>query len=113
MAYNTILANRIREAFEHLPQVEEIEMFKGVCFMVDGKMCVCVNEEEMLCRIAPEEMENALEQNGTRQMVMNGRGSKSYVYVSQDVIQKQTDFDHWIKLALDFNPLAKASRKKR
>jgi TfoX/Sxy family transcriptional regulator of competence genes len=43
MAYNTKLADRIREALAHLPDVEEKEMFRGVCFMVDGKMCVCVS----------------------------------------------------------------------
>ena len=113
MAYNTQLADRIREAFVHLPVVEEKEMFRGVCFMVDGKMCVCVSADEMLCRIDESEVENALEQNGCRQMIMNGRASKNYVFVAQEAIQSQKEFDHWVKLALDFNPKAKASKKKK
>jgi TfoX/Sxy family transcriptional regulator of competence genes len=113
MAYNTKLADRIRESLQHLPDVEEKEMFKGVCFMVDGKMCVCVSGDEMLCRIGAEEVEAALEQNGCRQMVNNGRVMKDYIFAGEEAFHSKKDFDHWIKLALDFNPKAKASKKKK
>ena len=46
-------------------------------------------------------------------MIMNGRASKNYVFVAQEAIQSQKDFDRWVKLALDFNPRAKASKKKK
>jgi len=84
MAHNTTLADKIREGFEHLPNVEEKEMFQGVWFMVDGKMCVCVSGDEMLCRIGAAEVEKAVEQNGIRQMINDGRVIKDYVYVSEE-----------------------------
>jgi TfoX/Sxy family transcriptional regulator of competence genes len=113
MAYNIQLADRVREALADLPDVEEKEMFRGVCFMVNGKMCVCVSENELLCRIGAEQMEAALENNYVRQMVMaRDKPSKDFVYVSEEGFHNQKDFDHWIKLALDFNPKAKASKKK-
>jgi hypothetical protein len=37
MAYNEQLSNRIREALENVPGVEEKHMFGGVCYMVDDK----------------------------------------------------------------------------
>ena len=40
MAYNEKLADRIREALFDIPRVEEKKMFRGVTFMVNGKMCV-------------------------------------------------------------------------
>lgn len=113
MAYNTKLADRIREALVHLPEVEEKEMFHGVCFMVNGKMCVCVSGDDILCRIGAKAMETALEENGVRQMVMGNRPAKDFVYISEEAFHKQKDFDHWIKLALDFNPIAKASKKRK
>ena len=113
MAYNTKLADRIREALVHLPDVEEKEMFRGVCFMVNGKMCVCVSGDEMLCRIGADEMENALENNYCRQMIMaREKPSKDFVFVSEEGFHHKRDFDHWIKLSLDFNPNAKSSKKK-
>ena len=112
MPYNTKLADRIREALVHLPNVEEKEMFRGVCFMVNGKMCVCVSGDEMMCRIGADAIELALDENGVRQMVMRDKPAKDFVYISEEAFHKQKDFDHWIKLALDFNPLAKASKKR-
>jgi TfoX/Sxy family transcriptional regulator of competence genes len=110
--YNTKLADRIRESLAHLPDVEEKEMFRGICFMVNGKMCICVSGDEMLCRIGAGQMEAALENSHVRQMVMaRAKPSKDFVYVSEEGFHKQLDFDHWIKLALDFNPKAKASKK--
>jgi TfoX/Sxy family transcriptional regulator of competence genes len=113
MAYNTKLADRIREALAHLPDVEEKEMFRGVCFMVDGKMCVCVSGDEMMCRIGADATEKVLEQNSVRQMIMREKVMNDYVYVSEEAFHTQKDFDQWIKLALDFNPKAKASKKKK
>lgn len=113
MSYNPQLANRVREALAHLPDVEEKEMFRGVCFMVNGKMCVCVSEDELLCRIGAEAMQQVLDENGVRQMVMaRSRPSKDFIYVSEEAFQRQADFDKWIKLALDFNPKAKVSKKR-
>ena len=111
--YNHQLADRIREALVHLPDVEEKEMFRGVCFMVNGKMCVCVAGDELLCRIGAEAMEKVLDENGVRQMIMKDQPSKDFVYVSEEAFHHQKDFNRWITLALDFNPKAKASKKKK
>src|SRR6185503_7575855 len=108
MSYNTKLADKIREALAHLPDVEEKEMFRGVCFMVNGKMCVCVSGDEMMCRIGAEAIGSVLDENGVREIVMRERPAKDFVYVSEEAFHKQKDFDKWIKLALDFNPKAKA-----
>src|ERR1700748_770369 len=94
MSYNPKLADRVREALAHLPDVEEKEMFRGVCFMVNGKMCVCVSGEELLCRIGAGAMAHALDENGVRQMVMaRSRPSKDFVFVAEEAFRRQTDFD--------------------
>lgn len=53
MPYNEKLANRIREALGELPDVEEKKMFGGIAFIVNGKMCVNVSGDEMMCRFDP------------------------------------------------------------
>ncbi|MDF2432316.1 MAG: hypothetical protein JWP44_1947 [Mucilaginibacter sp.] len=112
MKYDTKLADRVREALVHLPDIEEKEMFRGVCFMVNGKMCVCVSGDELLCRIGADAMEAALEDSNCRQMIIRDKPSKDFVFVSEPGFYRQNDFDRWIKLALTFNPKAKASKKK-
>ena len=113
MPYNTKLADRIREALEHLKVIEEKSMFSGLGFLVDHKLCIFVVGEELLCRIGAEEVEKVIEQNGVRQFINNGKVMKDYVYVSEEGYLHKKDFDNWIELTLDFNPQAKASKNKR
>lgn len=81
--------------------------------MVNGKMCLGVVKDEMMCRIDPEIEDKALERTGCRPMDFSGRPMKGYVYVSEEGMKKKKDFDYWITLCLDYNPMAKASKKKK
>jgi TfoX/Sxy family transcriptional regulator of competence genes len=111
MAFNERLANRIREALTHLPDVVEKKMFHGICFMVNGKMCVCVRLDELLCRIGPHKYGEALEMSYCRPMIHNGRTMTGFVFVSEEGIRKKKDFEYWVDLALEFNKEAKATKK--
>ena len=110
MAYDIKLADRIREALADQADLEEKEMFRGTCFMVNGKMCVCASADEMLCRIGPA-YKDALELNGVRGMIRNGKALKDFVFVSKEAMKTKKDFEHWIDAALAFNPTAKATKK--
>lgn len=112
MAYSEKLAARIREAFSEHRNVEEKKMFRGMCFMVNGKMCVCVNEDEIMCRIDPALYEEMLEYDGCRAMIHNGKTMKGFVYVSEDVLKSKKNLDYWLDLALEYNKKAKAAKKK-
>lgn len=112
MAYNEKIADRIREALVN-NDVEEKRMFGGLCFMVDSKMCMCVNADEIMCRIDPEAEDEAMKHHGVRPMDFTGRPMKGYVFVHEDVLKKKSELDYWINLCLDYNPKAKASKKKK
>jgi TfoX/Sxy family transcriptional regulator of competence genes len=111
MAYNEALSDRIREALADLPNVEEKEMFGGMCFMVNDKMCLGVSKDDMMCRIDPAMKETLLEMTGCRQMTMGGKTMNGYVLISEEGMKSKKEFDYWIGLCLEFNPLAKASKK--
>jgi TfoX/Sxy family transcriptional regulator of competence genes len=111
MAYDEKLAARIRQALAYLPEIEEKKMFRGVTFMVNGKMCVSVSGDEMMIRFDPALQETVAEKNGFRTMIMKDREYKGYGYISQQAIKSKRDFDYWVGLALDFNKRAKASKK--
>lgn len=113
MAYNEKLAERIREALQHLPKVEQKKMFRGVTFMVDGKICVSVSGDELMCRFDPALQETVAEKKGFRTMIMKGREYKGYGYISEEGIKSKKDFDYWVGLCLEFNKRAKASKKKK
>jgi len=102
MAYNNELANRVRErlAMEENIGVEEKEMFSGLSFLVNGKMC------------NPELEDKVSTKNGFLPMIMKGKQLKGYCYVEPIGFQNPDDFEYWIKICLDYNPIAKASKKK-
>src|SRR4051794_6260165 len=102
MAYNHQLSNRIREALAGIKKLEEKEMFGGVCYMVNDKMCMGVIGENMMCRIGPDAYEAALERPGCREMDFAKRPMKGYVYVSEEGLRTKKDFDYWVNLCLAF-----------
>ena len=111
MAYNEKLADRIRGALADLPEVKEKKMFGGLAFMVNDKMCITVGKDRIMCRIDPAIHGEAIRKKGVVTVKMKGREYKGYVHVNEDVIKTKREFDYWIRLALDFNKIAKASKK--
>jgi len=113
MAYNEKLANRIREQLADLPNIEEKEMMGGLIFMYNGKMCVGIIKDEMMCRIDPNFHETAIEKTGCRTMDFTKRPMKGYVLVDDTGMKSKKEFDYWINLCLEFNSKAKSSKKKK
>lgn len=111
MAYNEKLTKRIRDALGHLPNVEEKRMFRGVTFMVNGKMCISAGDHKIMCRIDPAIHEDAIKRKGCETVKMKTREYRGYVYINEKGIKTKADLDYWIGLALDFNKLAKSSKK--
>lgn len=113
MSFNEGLINRVREALAHLPEVEEKKMFRGITFMVNGKMCISVRKDGIMCRIDPAIHQKAIQRKAAETMVMKGREYIGYVNIYEEGLKNKSDFDYWIMLALDFNKLAKAAKKKK
>lgn len=113
MAYDQQLAERIRKQLSHLSPVEEKEMMGGLTFMYNGKMCVGIIKDELMCRVDKTIHHQLVEQPGCRTMDFTHRPMMGYVLVEPAAIKTQKQLDYWIGLALDFNKHAKSSRKKK
>lgn len=115
MAYDTKLAQRIRTYLSKYPEleIEEKEMFKGLVFMVQGKMCVNVSGDQLMCRFDPSLIDEIAERNGYSPMIMKNKVMKGYCYVDEPGFKSPKDFDYWMQLCLTFNSKAKASKKKK
>lgn len=87
-------------------------MMGGLTFMVDGKMCVGILKDELMCRIDPAEHDRATQRNGCRTMDFTKRRMSGYVLVDQSGMHSDRDFAQWMELALAFNPRAKSSKKR-
>ena len=111
MAVNEKLTERVRRLLEEVPAVAEKRMFRGITFMVDGKMCVSVGDDRIMCRIDPERHAEAVRKPGCRTVEMGGRPYLGFVYVDEKHVKTKRELKRWIDLALDFNPRASSSRK--
>ena len=115
MPYSTKLAERVRAYLEDIAglKIEEKAMFKGLAFLVNGKMCVNVSGEDLMCRYDPELELEVTERTGFQPMIMKGKQLRGYCYVSEEGYKSKANFEYWLKLCLDFNEKAKASKKQK
>ena len=112
MAYNEKLADMTREiiSLTHKKVVEKA-MFGGLCFMVNDKMCVGVEKDRLMVRLDPAKYEEVIEKEGCRPMDFTGKVMKGFVFVDAEVLKSKKKLEYWVKLALEFNKIAKSSKK--
>lgn len=114
MAYDEHLADRVSQVLDRKNVLyEEKRMFGGLCFMVDEKMCIGIDEERMMARIGPDVYEESLKREGCTEMDFTGRPLKGFVYVDGDGFDRDEDLEYWVNLCLDYNPHAPKTKKKK
>ncbi|CAN7436097.1 TfoX/Sxy family protein [Acidovorax sp. Leaf78] len=107
------LIDAMRTALSQCSDVEEHPLFGTHAFFVDGKMCIAVKGEELLVRLPPERHGEVQEMQNTRELSPGG-GMKGYFWVEPNGYSTRAQWSFWVGEALAYNPLAKASpRKKR
>lgn len=114
MAYDEYLAERIAQVLkEKNINFKEMKMMGGIAFLVNEKMCVGIINSDLMARIDPDIYEEALKRKGVREMDFTKKPMKGWIYVSPDGIDTDKDLAAWIQIALDFNPKAKSSKKRK
>ena len=104
MAYDETLAEEIRRLLKRSEVVEK-RMFGGLGFMLNGNMCVAVNNQPdhiMMVRIDPADKE-ALKRKGAKIAVMRGKQMPGWIFLTKEAIATEEEFRYWVKLAEEFN----------
>ena len=120
MAYDEYLADRLRRTLneKHAP-FEEMKMLGGLLFKVDGKMLCGIHIDKkygaslLMARIGEETYEKELERENCLPMDFTGRPMKGYIFVTPEGFDSEDDLSYWVDRCLEFNPKAKASKKKK
>ncbi|MBL4862253.1 MAG: TfoX/Sxy family protein [Crocinitomicaceae bacterium] len=114
MAYNEYLQERINLILnEKKVQFEAKKMMGGLCYLIDDKMCIGIVKDDLMARVGTEEYDALIKREGTRPMDFTKRPMKGYIYVAPVGVDFDTDLEFWVQKCLDFNPFAKASKKKK
>lgn len=109
-----VLSDRVADALTARGVDFEMKrMFGGTCFMVHDKMCVGVTKSRLMVRLDPEVEEEALSRPGCEPMAFTGRRMKGFVFVHAEGTSEDDLLASWLDLALDFNPRARISKKRR
>lgn len=114
MAYDSYLEERMtRVLAQKKVDFEAKKMMGGLCYMVNDKMCFGIVRDQMMARIHPDKYQEVLKQEGCNEMNFTGRPMKGFVFIDAEAIDREDDLERWIQLCLDYNPLAKSSKKKK
>ncbi len=114
MPYNEKLADRTREIISVTQtHIEEKKMFGGLCFMVNNKMCIGVETERLMVRLDPAKFDEAMKKEGCKPMDFTGKVMKGFVFVDINALNTKKKLEYWINLALEYNKIAKPSKKKK
>jgi len=92
------------------PVIDDADPFLDF-FLVNGKMCVNISGENLMCRFDPTLTEKLAKKIGFLPMIMKGKEYKGYCYVEPTGIKAKKNFEFWMNLCLEFNDRAKSSRK--
>jgi TfoX/Sxy family transcriptional regulator of competence genes len=116
MSYDERLADRVRAILAEHKGISERKMFGGLAFLLDGKMCVGVLNEELVVRAGAAQNAAALKKPHARPMDFTGRPMTGMVYVSPAGVSRGPALMRWVEMGIagarSATP-AKRSRKTR
>jgi TfoX/Sxy family transcriptional regulator of competence genes len=103
MAYDTDLADRIRELLGPVRGVDEMRMFGGLGFLINGNMAVAASGQGgLLVRVPPEDTETLLARAHVNPMVMAGREARGWVRVDADGVKTKRQLKDWVTRGADY-----------
>ena len=102
MAYDEVLAERVRRALAGRNDLSEKKMFGGIAFMLHGNMSCGVEKYQLMVRVGPERHEEALAQPHARPMDFTGRPMRGMVYVTPEGCRTDEALKRWVEQGLNF-----------
>ena len=97
MAYDEALAQRVRALLADDSTITERKMFGGLAFMLRGKMCVGVQNDELMVRVGPVAYDEALARPHAREMDFTGRPLRGLVYVAPAGLRTRKALVAWVE----------------
>lgn len=101
MAYDQVLAERLRDALGDAPTIVEKKMFGGLAFMEQGNLLVGVMGDDLIARIGPDNQAAALVRPGAREFDFTGRPMRGWVIVAGEVLDDDV-LAGWVASAREY-----------
>jgi TfoX/Sxy family transcriptional regulator of competence genes len=102
VAYDEILAERIRDLLVGDPGVTEKKMFGGVAFLVCGNMAIAASGQGgILVRVDPARADHLVDTTKAETAVMRNRPMQGWLRVAPEHLQTKRQLVKWVDLGTE------------
>jgi TfoX/Sxy family transcriptional regulator of competence genes len=103
MAYDEVLAERIRELVGGESGVTEKKMFGGLAFLIGGNMAVAASGQGgVLVRVDPAESDTLVATTNAHLMEMRGRSMQGWLRVDTEDVRTKRQLAKWVELGTTY-----------
>jgi TfoX/Sxy family transcriptional regulator of competence genes len=113
MAFDQVLAERIRDLVRGEPAISERKMFGGIAFMQEGRMFAGIIGADLMVKLGRAGAEAALERPHVRVMDFNGRVSQGMVFVEPPATASDDDLRRWLDAGKTYVATAPAPKSRK
>jgi hypothetical protein len=101
MAYDEVLATRIRDLIGPDPELTEKKMFGGLTFLIRGHMAISASGQGgVLVHVAPGRSDELVATTAATVAVMQGREMPGWLRVRGGDLATDDDLSPWVELGL-------------
>ncbi|HEY0937062.1 MAG TPA: TfoX/Sxy family protein [Trebonia sp.] len=102
MAYDEVLARRIRDLIGPDPELTEKKMFGGLAFLIHGRMAISASGAGgVLVHAGPGQTQDLLASTAATTAVMGGREMRGWLRVSAEHLGTDDDLSPWVDRGIE------------
>jgi TfoX/Sxy family transcriptional regulator of competence genes len=99
VAYDELLATRIRALLASERGIQEKRMFGGLAFLIGGNMAIAASGQGgVLVRVDPEESDRLVDRTKAEMAIMRGRPMTGWLRVAAEDVATKRQLERWVKL---------------
>ena len=103
MAYDEVLADRIRELLDGEVGLTEQKMFGGLAFLIGGNMAIAASGQGgVLVHVDPADADALLASTDARPMEMRGRQMRGWLRVDPEDVRAKRQLEKWVRLGAGY-----------
>ena len=101
MAYDLHFAARIRQALHGKP-IAEKGIIGGIGFMLNGNLVCGIYRDDLILRVAADDLKTLLTKPGAKPFEMRGKTAKGWLLVGSEHIKTDAALKRWVGVALAY-----------
>jgi TfoX/Sxy family transcriptional regulator of competence genes len=103
MAYDEVLAGRLRAALQGEPGLTEKRMFGGLAFLLNGNMAVGASGQGgLLLRVDPADTATLIAEPQVRRMEMGGRQMDGWLRIETTAVETDEALRQWVERGVGY-----------